>query len=349
MPDERRKALRAHIPSVRVIFESTTGERVEAELLDVSKSGLFIRTAKPLAIGKRLSLEVQAVADVAAWSALGRVVWTRETGETDARGMGVKLIDVDDAVGEAIDRLVRARQAAQASPAQKPPRPAAPVVPGAVARVVVASAPARERTVLGLAPSGAPVAAAPLPRERPPVDVDAEDPHEAPTKETVVPQRIVVLAADPAQVPPPEPAPPIPPPEAALPPAPLEAVPPLAPPEAAPPLAPPVEPAPPPAERAFPPPVAPAHPTAAAAPVPSFASDPLVPPPGPDGPPLRAMHASVQVSPPTPARPRRAGRWVLAFLLVVVLAAAALYVMRGRIPWVQRVVSKVQGIVMKGR
>ena len=98
MPDERRWTPRADIPGMRVVFEGAAGERVEADVLNVGSGGLFIRTEKPLAVGKRLSLEVQTVADMVAWSALGRVVWTRETGTTEgAPGMGVKLIDVDDA------------------------------------------------------------------------------------------------------------------------------------------------------------------------------------------------------------------------------------------------------------
>ena len=40
--------------------------------------GLFIVSAAPLAIGKRLSLEIYVVGEPAAWPALGRVVWTRE-------------------------------------------------------------------------------------------------------------------------------------------------------------------------------------------------------------------------------------------------------------------------------
>lgn len=96
---------------MRVAFEAAAGELVEADVLDVGTGGLFIRTAKPMAVGKRLSLEVAAVPGIAAWTALGRVVWMRDTGTKDAPpGMGVKLIDADDVVIATIDRAVEARE-----------------------------------------------------------------------------------------------------------------------------------------------------------------------------------------------------------------------------------------------
>jgi uncharacterized protein (TIGR02266 family) len=192
MPDERRKAGRARIPGMRVLFEGAAGERTEAEVANVGKGGLFIGTAKPLAVGKRLSLEIQPAADVAAWSALGRVVWTRETGTTDAMpGMGVKLIDVDDAVVAAIDRLVDAQARA-------------PSGTGA------SKVPSRERTVLGVG-TGVP-RPRPAPRERsvqepPPEDWDIGDRSEAPTVETVVPHRIVTVGPTAQEAPPREAAP----------------------------------------------------------------------------------------------------------------------------------------------
>ena len=114
MAVERRKTRRASIPGMRVAFEAAAGELVEADVLDVGTGGLFIRTAKPVAVGKRLSLEVAAVPGIAAWTALGRVVWTRDTGTRDAPpGMGVKLIDVDDVAIATIDRAVEAREKAR--------------------------------------------------------------------------------------------------------------------------------------------------------------------------------------------------------------------------------------------
>jgi len=110
MAVERRLAPRVCVPGMRVVCEVAGGARLEADVLDVGRGGLFIRTATPLPIGKRLSLEVGAVSGFAGWSALGRVVWTRETGALHAPpGMGITLIDVDDAVLAEVDRLVASR------------------------------------------------------------------------------------------------------------------------------------------------------------------------------------------------------------------------------------------------
>jgi uncharacterized protein (TIGR02266 family) len=147
---------------MRIVFEAAAGEILEADVLDVGAGGLFIRTAKPVAVGKRLSLEVAAVAGIAAWTALGRVVWTRETGSSDAPpGMGVKLIDADDMVVAAIGRAVEAREKART---------------GAVA------VPSRERTVLGLGAADV--------QEQAPGDRDPPDVHGMTTRVVEVPRMV---------------------------------------------------------------------------------------------------------------------------------------------------------------
>jgi uncharacterized protein (TIGR02266 family) len=111
MADERRSARRARISGVRVTYESASGDRVEADALDLARGGLFVRTTKPLAVGKRIALEIQVIGQPGPWSALGRVVWSRDAGDSDhPPGMGVKLIDIDDAVVASIDRLVDTRE-----------------------------------------------------------------------------------------------------------------------------------------------------------------------------------------------------------------------------------------------
>jgi len=108
MPDDRRSVRRARLAGVRVTYESASGERKEADVLDLGSGGLFIRTATPIPIGKRLSLEIFVTGEATSWPALGRVLWTREADEGEERpaGMGIKLIDVEDDVIAAIDRLV---------------------------------------------------------------------------------------------------------------------------------------------------------------------------------------------------------------------------------------------------
>jgi uncharacterized protein (TIGR02266 family) len=111
MADERRSARRARLGGVRVTYESATGDRVETVAHDLARGGLFVRAAKPPAVGKRIALEIQIIGERGTWSALGRVVWRREAAAGDLpAGMGVKLIDVDESVVSTIDRLVDTRE-----------------------------------------------------------------------------------------------------------------------------------------------------------------------------------------------------------------------------------------------
>jgi uncharacterized protein (TIGR02266 family) len=111
MADERRSARRARLSGVRITYESASGDRVESDAVDLARGGLFVRTAKPLAVGKRIALEIQVIGQPGPWSALGRVVWTREPGDAESPpGMGVKLIDIEDGVVAAINRLVDTRE-----------------------------------------------------------------------------------------------------------------------------------------------------------------------------------------------------------------------------------------------
>src|SRR5579864_2948646 len=112
MAEERRSAPRARISGVRVTYESAAGDHVETEAPNIGRGGLFIASGKPLAVGKRIALEIQIAGELVPWSALGRVVWTREhaDGERRPAGMGVKLIDVEDVVVTTIEGLVRERE-----------------------------------------------------------------------------------------------------------------------------------------------------------------------------------------------------------------------------------------------
>jgi uncharacterized protein (TIGR02266 family) len=137
MQQERRNAHRAHIPGVKLTFESATDEPEEATALDISPDGIFIRTARPAAVGKRLAIELRLPADERSWSALGRVRWSRAGGDaTRPSGMGVQLIDIDEAAFDAI------RRALESLP------------------------PSRERTVRGIGVAAPPVVSAVEPRPR---------------------------------------------------------------------------------------------------------------------------------------------------------------------------------------
>jgi uncharacterized protein (TIGR02266 family) len=164
MSDDRRTARRARLTGVRVTYESAT-EHQQAEVIDLSREGLFIAAPRPMAIGKRVSLEIAVAGEPAPWSALGRVVWVREQDQDYERpaGMAVKFIDIEDSVIAAIDRLIETRE--QTEPGLGISDPEAPVAPAPPAREktmlgvglrpvsvapVVVPAPGREATILGV-------------------------------------------------------------------------------------------------------------------------------------------------------------------------------------------------------
>ncbi len=169
MSEDRRTASRAHVPGVQATYETANGERREAEVVDLGPGGLFLATDSPPAVGKRVSLEIVVNGEPSPWSALGRVVWTRAAAEGDQpAGMAIKLIDVEDSVVVAIQRLVAMRERTEpgVGAASSPPPPP--------------QAPAPERTVLGL---GAP----------PPADLPA-------TPEAFAPDGRAVAAEQPGVV-----------------------------------------------------------------------------------------------------------------------------------------------------
>jgi Tfp pilus assembly protein PilZ len=148
MPEERRSAKRSRLAGLRATYESADGTNGHADVFNISRAGLFLETANLVAIGKRLSLEVRVTGEPAPWPALGRVIWARPSHDGDDRpcGMGVKLIDVEDDVVEAIDRLVNQRE---------------PTEPGIGEHA--ASTAAFDQTILGVGTAVAPVGTATAP------------------------------------------------------------------------------------------------------------------------------------------------------------------------------------------
>ncbi|MGD0678318.1 MAG: PilZ domain-containing protein [Polyangiaceae bacterium] len=118
MAQDRRTARRARPAGLGAIYESATGERREADVLDLGAGGLFLRTDSPWPVGKRISLDLHVPGEASPWSALGRVIWIRTSAENPDRpaGMAVKLIDIEDAVAAAIGRLVAAEEPVETRP-----------------------------------------------------------------------------------------------------------------------------------------------------------------------------------------------------------------------------------------
>jgi uncharacterized protein (TIGR02266 family) len=161
MSDERRNTHRAQVPGVHATYETASGDLQRVEVMDLAVGGLFLRTDAPVAVGKRVALDIEVTGEAAPWSALGRVVWIRPTTVDEERpaGMAIKLIDVDDDVRAGIERLVALRERTE------------PGVGGAASP----QAPAAEQTMLGVGEPTAgdmvptPVAFAPMgmPEEAP--------------------------------------------------------------------------------------------------------------------------------------------------------------------------------------
>jgi uncharacterized protein (TIGR02266 family) len=146
MANDRRSAPRASLAGIRATYEGAGGDPQDADAVNLSTGGIFLRSDAPLAVGKRVSLDLHVAGEAAPWSALGRIVWVRPADEGDERpaGMGVKLIDVEDTVVDAIERLVASREPTEPGVGESPLTPPR-------------QAPPRERTMLSV---GSPLAAA---------------------------------------------------------------------------------------------------------------------------------------------------------------------------------------------
>src|SRR6476646_4917877 len=100
MTQDTRKDPRAKIVSLNVRYKSATvDEFIENHSFDVSRGGIFIKTANPFPAGTLLKFEIRIAGDQAVIVGVGRVVWKREAGTTGSErpaGMGVKFIKIDE-------------------------------------------------------------------------------------------------------------------------------------------------------------------------------------------------------------------------------------------------------------
>jgi len=113
MTQDTRKDPRAKIVSLNVRYKSATvDEFIENHSHDVSRGGIFIKTATPFPQGTLLKFEIRLSGDQAVIAGVGRVVWKREAGQSGSErpaGMGVKFIKIDEGSRAVIDRLVSTR------------------------------------------------------------------------------------------------------------------------------------------------------------------------------------------------------------------------------------------------
>ena len=114
MPPETRKELRQKTENVVVRYGSATvDEFIEAHAQDVIRTGTFVRTKAPPAVGTLITFEIQIATEVAVVVGVGRVVWKRDAADGDRpAGIGVKFIDVDEPSQAILDRLLLANKKA---------------------------------------------------------------------------------------------------------------------------------------------------------------------------------------------------------------------------------------------
>ena len=237
MSQETRKDTRAKIVSLNVKYKSATvDEFIENHSHDVSKGGVFIKTATPFAPGTLLKFEIRIAGDQSVIGGVGRVVWKREGSQASADspgGMGVKFIKLDDASRANIDRLVGGRDdagsafeagmanAPKALGNENPTMPPPPVTGGAPTLAPTpAAAAARKATMIGVGvgktgsastpgPAHPPTAAtpvAPVARAKP-VVASPTGAAPAPTPAPTPAPKPVVAAAPPPVAPKEEPKP----------------------------------------------------------------------------------------------------------------------------------------------
>jgi len=166
MTQDTRKDRRVKIVSLNVRYKSATvDEFIENHAHDVSRGGIYIKTATPFVAGTLLKFEIRLASDQTVITGVGRVVWKRDPTESTAErpaGMGVKFIKVDDASKVIIDRLVASKVDAgrgfesEPDATLAPPRTATSEQNGQETvrpvpdRVQAAALPTRRATSLGL-------------------------------------------------------------------------------------------------------------------------------------------------------------------------------------------------------
>ncbi len=194
MNQDTRKDRRVKIVSLNVRYKSATvDEFIENHAHDVSRGGIYIKTANPFPPGTLLKFEIRLASDQAVIAGVGRVVWKSDAGTTNGErpaGMGVKFIKIDEPSKTVIDKLVNTKAdagKAYESEAEMPTAtldaPAAKIIPPPPTTKLTPPAgtpgplPPRKATMMGL---GIPSASSPPAADTPSKPKVAAAPHVAP-------------------------------------------------------------------------------------------------------------------------------------------------------------------------
>jgi len=103
-PTERRSAERVGLVTpIRIRYESVI-DFVETQSMNISRTGMFIVTEAPAALGSRIEFEFSLTDGFVLLSGLAEVVRVAMGGIVE--GMGVRFLDLDDANRRVIERIV---------------------------------------------------------------------------------------------------------------------------------------------------------------------------------------------------------------------------------------------------
>ena len=107
---EEKKDQRVKAPVLRAKYKSRTlDEFIEKYSRDISRSGMWIKSPKPPALGTLLKVEILLEDSSPVISAVGRVVKRREESEAgpdNPAGMGIRFLKLEDASQGTIDRII---------------------------------------------------------------------------------------------------------------------------------------------------------------------------------------------------------------------------------------------------
>ncbi|MCP4606896.1 MAG: TIGR02266 family protein, partial [Proteobacteria bacterium] len=149
--------------SLEIRFKSATlTDFVEKYSRDISRGGIFIKTASPMPSGTLIKLNVKFGDEESLIQGVGRVVWRRleDSGDDSPAGMGIKFIKLDQTSRENLEKILSGKteekgvrgeapvlvQKETSRPSRKP-QPIAPVRPQAAPK-------GAKRTMIGIGPLG---------------------------------------------------------------------------------------------------------------------------------------------------------------------------------------------------
>lgn len=93
------------IPYVVKVEFRTPSSFLVAYSINLSRGGIFLETEHTAAIGDRIALEF-TVPGLGPIQLTGRVAWQRDGGDDGPAGLGIQFQDIDENLGQVIDRLI---------------------------------------------------------------------------------------------------------------------------------------------------------------------------------------------------------------------------------------------------